>query len=46
LTIGNTQVVAIAHSGGDTSPGGPDSNPLIYEEAFLSVMENLRPYPD
>jgi hypothetical protein len=46
LDIGDTHLVATAHAGSDPSPGITDSNPLIYEAAFLSVMQNLRPYPD
>jgi hypothetical protein len=46
MEIAGTHIVARAHSGGAVTPGGPDSNPLIYEDAFLSVVEQLRPYPD
>jgi hypothetical protein len=39
-------IVVSASSGGSVSPGAPDVNPLIDYETFLSVMENLRPYPE
>jgi hypothetical protein len=44
--IGDTHIVVLAHSGGETSPGGPDSNPLIDEDTFLKLMGRLRPYPE
>ncbi len=40
-----TTVLVIATAGGAATPGGPDVNPLIDEETFLSVMQQLRPYP-
>jgi hypothetical protein len=43
---GETRVLTIAYAGGPIRPGGPDSNPLVDEETFLSVMQNLRPYPE
>lgn len=46
LRLGDTWVLALAGSGGAATPGGPDVNPLIDEETFLSVMQQLRPYPD
>jgi hypothetical protein len=39
-------VVVSVPSGGSPTPGGPDRNPLIDYETFLSVVENLRPYPE
>ena len=39
LALGNTHIVG-------STPGGPDANPLIDEQTFLSVMQQLRPYPD
>ena len=46
LALGNTDIVAVVHSIGGSTPGGPDANPLIDEQTFLSVMQQLRPYPD
>jgi hypothetical protein len=43
--LGNTMVEAVAQAGGPATPGGPDSNPLIDEQTFLSVMQQLRQYP-
>ena len=45
IDFGDTVVTVVAGSGGAATPGGPDSNPLIDEQTFLSVMEQLRPYP-
>jgi hypothetical protein len=45
LTFGDTTVLAIAYSGGAVTPGRPDVSPLIDEQTFLNVMQNLRPYP-
>jgi hypothetical protein len=45
LRLGNTMVEAIAQAGGSATSGGPDANPLIDEQTFLSVMQQLRPYP-
>lgn len=45
LHVDGTTVVAEAHSGGAATPGGPDVNPLVDEQTFLSVLQNLRPYP-
>jgi hypothetical protein len=39
-------VVVTVPSGGSASPGGPDVNPLIEYQSFLSVMQSLRPYPE
>jgi hypothetical protein len=46
VQIGETHVVVTAQAGGQTAPGQADSNPLIYEDAFMSVIEELRPYTD
>ena len=43
--LGDTWIVALAGSGGSPTPGGPDVNPLIDEQTFLNVLQNLRPYP-
>jgi hypothetical protein len=45
VSFGDTTIQAIASSGGPATPGGPDLNPLIDEATFLSVLQNLRPYP-
>lgn len=45
MSLGDTHVVAVAHAIGPVTPGGPDANPLIDEATFLSVLEQLRPYP-
>jgi len=45
VMLKGTMVVVIAASGGPATPGGPDVNPLIDEQTFLSVVRNLRPYP-
>ncbi len=43
--LGQTWVLAEAGASGAATPGGPDANPLIDEQTFLSVMQQLRPYP-
>jgi hypothetical protein len=45
IPLGGTTVVAMAIAGGSATPGGPDANPLIDEQTFLSVLQHLRPYP-
>lgn len=45
LSLGDTHIVAGAGAGGPVTPGGPDANPLVDEQTFLSVMRQLRPYP-
>jgi hypothetical protein len=45
LAVGDTTVHVIAESDGAATPGGPDGNPLIDEQTFLNVLQNLRPYP-
>jgi hypothetical protein len=41
-----TTVEVRAYGGGALVEGGPDVNPLVDEATFLSVVENLRPYPE
>lgn len=41
----NAVVLVIAYAGGSKTPGGPDVNPLVNRETFLSVLSHLRPYP-
>ena len=45
IQMGDTVVVARATAGRPAPPGGPGLNPLVDEQAFLAVMQNLRPYP-
>ena len=45
LVFGDTHVFVAASAGGSLMPGGPDLNPLIDEQTFLAVMQNIRPYP-
>jgi hypothetical protein len=44
VNLGGTWVRALAGSGGPITPGGPDTNPLVDEQTFLNVLQNLRPY--
>jgi hypothetical protein len=46
VQLGDTMLVAVAGSGGSPSPGAPDLNPLVDKETFISVMQQLRPYPE
>ena len=48
LEMKDAVVVAQAHSGGPTHPGGPDYNPFINNPDLLVqvIEENLRPYPE
>lgn len=46
LSIGNTVVVVTVSGGRGRTDGAADPNPLTDEATFLSMMENLRPYPD
>jgi hypothetical protein len=43
--VGETTVLAQAKTGRSATPEGPDVNPLVDEATFLSVLEQLRPYP-
>ena len=45
LVFGDTHVFIAASAGGSLEPGGPDLNPLVDEQTFLDVVQNLRPYP-
>jgi hypothetical protein len=45
ITVGDTTALLVAGSGGPATPGGPDVNPLLDEQTFLNVLQNLRPYP-
>jgi len=45
IDFGDTVATVVAGAGGPVTPGGPDANPLIDEATFLSVMQQLRPYP-
>ena len=45
VELGDTVVYANTGSVGPATPGGPEANPLIDEQTFLAVMQNLRPYP-
>jgi hypothetical protein len=48
VAAGDEVVVVETNSlggGRNATPGGVDLNPLIDEQTFLSVMQNLRPYP-
>lgn len=44
LTLGDTHIVAGTSATGPLTPGGPDTNPLIDEQTFLSIMQQLRRY--
>lgn len=46
LDLGDTVLQADAPSGGATGEGGADVNPLIDEQTFLRVIQNIRPYPE
>jgi hypothetical protein len=48
VAVGDEVVVVETNSlggGRNATPGGVDLNPLINEQTFLAVMQNLRPYP-
>ncbi len=45
MDFDGTTVLLSANAGGPATPGGPDVNPLVDEEAFLAVANQLRPYP-
>lgn len=45
VQLGDTMVMAVASSGGSSTPGGPDINPLVDPDKLLSVLQHLRPYP-
>jgi hypothetical protein len=46
VDYGGTVVYAVTGSTNSSTATAPDTNPLIDEEAFLAVMQNLRPYPE
>jgi hypothetical protein len=45
VELGDTTIVVATAAGGNPTPGGPELNPLIDENTFLDVLQNLRPYP-
>jgi hypothetical protein len=45
VDFGSTSAVIKTNSVGSAAEGGPDANPLIDEQTFLNVLQNLRPYP-
>jgi hypothetical protein len=46
LIVPRGQSVVYATVASSISDGGTEANPLMDREVFLSVMENLRPYPE